>query len=337
MNNIVEEENNNGEFFSEKDVNLTACKTSLFSVGDGFNVYNCHGKLVFRVDSYRSEGGDNQGEIVLMDAFGRCLFTVRRKRPSLHNRWDGYIGERTEDSKPIFSVKRSSIYGRSEVNVEVFDNEGEKYQIDGCFEDRSCTIYDATTREIMAEIRRKVDISSKVVMGKDAFSILIKPGFDSAFAMGLVLVLDQINADGDDDVSDELSVPAANGLSIVKSDGLSNGLHVVSDWLNRLDDVSNNKINMAALAISQGPFLLGSTKTVGIAICNRKVNKWMSSSRRETLVQRIGRNVCVAFNCLNIASSIRFSNSHSERVMHAIVPFPPYKTFGNLDQCLVLS
>ncbi|XP_074285235.1 protein LURP-one-related 5-like [Silene latifolia] len=333
-NNNIEGEisNNDGEFFSEKDVNLTVCKTSLFFVGDGFNVYNCHGKLVFRVDSYRSEGG-HQGEIVLMDPSGRCLFTVRRKRPSLHNRWDGYIGERTENSKPIFSVKRSSIYGRSEVSVEVYDNEGEKYQIDGCFEDRSCTIYDATTREVMAEIRRKMDISSKVVLGKDAFSILIKPGFDSAFAMGLVLVLDQINADGLDDVSDEPSV--SGGLSIVTTNGLSNGLHGVSDWLNRLDEVSNNKINMAALAISQGPFLLATTKTVGIAIRNRKVNRWMSGP--ETLVQRIGRNVCVAFNCLNLASSIRVSNSHSEGVMHAIVPFPPYKSFGNLDQSLLLS
>ncbi|XP_074285236.1 protein LURP-one-related 5-like [Silene latifolia] len=275
-NNIEGESNNDGDFFSEKDVNLTACKTSLFFVNDGFNVYNCHGKLVFRVDSYRSEGGD-QGEIVLMDASGRCLLTVRRKRPSLHNRWDGYVGERTEDSKPIFSVKRSSILGRSEVNVEVYDNEGEEYQIDGCFEDRSCTIYDATTREVMAEIRRKVDISSQVVMGKDAFSILIKPGFDSAFAMGLVLVLDQINADGDEsdeDVSDELSVPAdglpdglndvsgeistvaadglpdglgdvSGGLSTVSSDGFSDGL---SNWLNGLDDVSNNKLNNLALA-----------------------------------------------------------------------------------------
>ncbi|KAH9625037.1 hypothetical protein KSS87_020790 [Heliosperma pusillum] len=251
-NNIEGENNNNGEFFSEKDINLTACKTSLFFVGDGFNVYNCLGKLVFRVDSYRSQGGEN-GELVLMDALGRCLLTVRRKRPSLHNRWEGYIGERKEESKPIFSVKRSSIIGRSEVSVEVYDNEGEEYLIDGCFEDRSCTIYDATSREVMAEIRRKVDISSKVVMGKDAFSILIKPGFDSAFAMGLVLVLDQINADGldDDDVSGEVSVPAnglPNGLDDV-SGGLSvaadkplRGSHDVSDWLNRLDDVSNGLV-----------------------------------------------------------------------------------------------
>lgn len=72
-------ENNEGGFTSQKDTHFTACKTSLFFVGDGFNVYNCHGQLVFRVDSYgRPDWGDNI-ELVLMDASGHCLLTVRRK------------------------------------------------------------------------------------------------------------------------------------------------------------------------------------------------------------------------------------------------------------------
>ncbi|KAL9232015.1 hypothetical protein vseg_007165 [Gypsophila vaccaria] len=207
-NNNNDNDNDDGhEFTSLKDTHLTACKTSLFFVGDGFNVYDCHGQLVFRVDSYSPEWGGDQIELVLMDASGRCLLTVRRKWPSLHNRWEGYVGERTGKLKPVFSVKRSSIIGRSEVTVEMYDNQDEEYQIDGSFANRSCTIYDANSREVVVEIRRKVDISSNVVMGKDAFSILIKPGFDYAFAMGLVLVLDQINAEGlsDDELIDELS------------------------------------------------------------------------------------------------------------------------------------
>ncbi|XP_021731825.1 protein LURP-one-related 12-like [Chenopodium quinoa] len=182
-------------FISKEETHFTVCKTSLFFTGDGFTVYDNHGDLVFRVDSYGPDWRD-QDEIVLMDASGHCLLTVRRKRPSLHNRWEGYTGERTEGSKPIFSVKRSSIIGRSGVTVEGYQNPGEEYLIDGSFTQRSCTIYDATTREVMAEIRRKVDASSNVVLGKDVFSLLVKPGFDAAFAMGLVLVLDQINSEG---------------------------------------------------------------------------------------------------------------------------------------------
>lgn len=183
-------------YISEKETQLTVCKTSLFFAGDGFTVYDSKGQLVFRVDSYGPEWGD-QDELVLMDASGHCLLTVRRKRPSLHNRWEGYLGERKEQgSKPIFSVRRSSIIGRSGVTVEMYSNPGEEYQIEGSFSQRSCTIYDAVTREVMAEIRRKVDASANVMLGKDVFSLLLKPGFDAAFAMGLVLVLDQISSDG---------------------------------------------------------------------------------------------------------------------------------------------
>ncbi|KAI9110305.1 hypothetical protein K1719_018747 [Acacia pycnantha] len=185
---------------------LTVLKTSLFFSGDGFTVYDSHGQLVFRVDTYGPDARDID-ELVLMDPNGLCLLTVRRKRPSLHQRWEGFKGERMDGDKPIFSVKRSSIIGRSRasVTVEVYDGDsdgggGEEqlyYQIEGCFSQRNCTVYNAT-KESMAEIRRKVDQSTSVLLGKEVFTLCVKPGFDGAFAMGLVLVLDQIN--GDDSV-----------------------------------------------------------------------------------------------------------------------------------------
>ncbi|CAK7356930.1 unnamed protein product [Dovyalis caffra] len=185
-------------FIYEEEKHLTVHKTCLFFANDGFTVYDCKGELVFRVDSYGPETRD-QCELVLMDPHGRCLLTVRRKRPSLHHRWEGYLGEGTDGNKPIFSVRRSSIVGRCSVTVEVYGNPGEEYQIEGSFANRSCTIFNAG-KESMAEIRRKVDASTNVVLGKDVFSLCLKPGFDGAFAMGLVLILDQIN--GDDYVGD---------------------------------------------------------------------------------------------------------------------------------------
>ncbi|XVF24786.1 hypothetical protein REPUB_Repub13aG0157600 [Reevesia pubescens] len=181
-----------GDYIYEEEKHLTVLKTSLFFANDGFTVYDCKGQLVFRVDSYGPDPRD-KGEVVLMDAHGRCLLTVRKKRPSLHHRWEGFLGERSEGQKPIFSVKRSSIIGRCGMTVEVFNNPGE-YQIEGNFGQRSCTIFDAAKKSV-AEIKRKVDASTNVVLGKDVFLLSLKPGFDGAFAMGLVLVLDQINGD----------------------------------------------------------------------------------------------------------------------------------------------
>ncbi|CAM8954237.1 unnamed protein product [Rhodiola kirilowii] len=180
---------------------LTVRKTSIFFPGDGFTAYNSKGELIFRVESYGPDTRDT-GELVLMDAFGRCLLTVRRKRPSLHQRWEGFRGERAEGDKPIFSVRRSSIIGRSGVTVEMYTDGGDdQYQIEGCFGNRCCTIYNSA-REAVAEIKRKVDATANVVLGKDVFSLCLKPGFDAAFAMGLVLVLDQINGDDEDGNAD---------------------------------------------------------------------------------------------------------------------------------------
>ncbi|KAL6134315.1 hypothetical protein ACLB2K_066547 [Fragaria x ananassa] len=181
-------------FVFEEETFLTVSKTSLFFAGDGFSVYNRNAQLVFRVDSFGPDPHDRT-ELVLMDATGSCLLTVRRKRPSLHHRWEGYVGERMEGQKPIFSVRRSSIIGRSSVTVEVFRDPPEEYQIEGSFAQRNCTIYNAD-KEPVAEIHRKVDVSTNVVLGKDVFSLALKAGFDAAFSMGLVLVLDQINGDG---------------------------------------------------------------------------------------------------------------------------------------------
>lgn len=180
-------------YLYSEETNLTVLKTSLFFTGDGFSAYDCKGELVFRVDTYGPDSRD-LGELVLMDATGRCLLTVRRKRPSLHNRWEGFLGERVEGQKPIFSVRRSSIIGRSSVTAEVYSNPMEEYQIEGSFAQRNCTFFNADKVSV-AEIRRKVDACANVVLGKDVFSLSVKPGFDGAFAMGLVLVLDQIQGD----------------------------------------------------------------------------------------------------------------------------------------------
>lgn len=65
-------------FIYEEEKLLTVLKTCLFFANDGFTVYDCKGELVFRVESYGPDTRD-QSEIVLMDAHGRCLLTVRRK------------------------------------------------------------------------------------------------------------------------------------------------------------------------------------------------------------------------------------------------------------------
>lgn len=55
---------------------LTVWRKSLLLSCNGFTVFDCKGNLVFRVDNYVA---GHRGEIVLMDASGKPLLTIRRK------------------------------------------------------------------------------------------------------------------------------------------------------------------------------------------------------------------------------------------------------------------
>lgn len=113
------------------------------------------------------------------------------------------MGEKAEHPDPIFSVCRSSIIRRSSLLVDVYGDPDEEYQIEGSFPQRCCAIYktylEKSSRDPVAEIKRKLDPSTNVMLGKDVFLLLLKPGFDGALAMGLVLILDQMYGDGADD------------------------------------------------------------------------------------------------------------------------------------------
>ena len=103
------------EYCDLKERLLTVRKTSHFSPGDGFAAYdNRTGGLAFRADTYgRGHGGGaaSPGELALLGPAGEPLLTVRRRRPSLHQRWEGFLGARADGQKSLFSARRSSILG----------------------------------------------------------------------------------------------------------------------------------------------------------------------------------------------------------------------------------
>ncbi|XP_074574514.1 protein LURP-one-related 5-like [Curcuma longa] len=203
-------------FCSEAERELTVRKTSVFFYGDGFAAYDhATGDLVFRVDTYARSGSPAfaDRQILLMDPSGDPILTLRRKWPSLHQRWEAFLGERKEGQRPLFTVRRSSIFGsdRSGFEVEV-DSNG--YRIEGCFAKRCCRVIYETrggggggAAVVVAEIKRKVDTLLHVVLGRDVFSLCLRPHCDSAFAMGLVVVLDQITGDEAEEEVEQVDSP----------------------------------------------------------------------------------------------------------------------------------
>ncbi|KAL8139820.1 hypothetical protein V2J09_005841 [Rumex salicifolius] len=188
---------------------LTVWKKSLLMNCNGFTVYDGRGNLVYRVDNYVA---GNRGEIVLMDAGGKPLLTIRRKRSSFGDSWMVYDGEKTVD--PRFSFRRNVNFRNSKTLGQVTSGNAATssssptsspskfyspssprknvvYEIEGSYSQRSVSVYD-NSRRCVAEIKPK-QTAGGVALGVDVFRLITsRPYMETSTAMALVILIDQI-------------------------------------------------------------------------------------------------------------------------------------------------
>ncbi|OMO57667.1 hypothetical protein CCACVL1_25714 [Corchorus capsularis] len=175
----------------KRETVLTVWKKSLLFNCNGFTVFDGKGDLVFRVDNYM-EG--NKGEILLMDATGKPLLTIRRKKISLGDCWLVYEGETLVN--PRFSVRKSVNILNSKCLAYVSNGNSNSrnnsmYEIEGSYSQRCCGVYD-DKRRLVAEIKRKEAVGG-VAFGTDVFRLVVQPeNIRTDFAMALVILLDQM-------------------------------------------------------------------------------------------------------------------------------------------------
>ncbi|GMI74326.1 hypothetical protein like AT2G38640 [Hibiscus trionum] len=171
---------------------LTVWKRSLLFNCNGFTVFDGKGDLLFRVDNYMQ---GNKGSILLMDANGKPLLTIRRKKMSLGlgDNWLVYEGEETT-STPRFSVKKSlNLFNNKRLAYVIGNDRSNKimYEIEGSYSQRRCAVL-GDNRRLAAEIKRK-ESSGGVVFGTDVFRLTVQPdNIRTDFAMALVILLDQM-------------------------------------------------------------------------------------------------------------------------------------------------
>ncbi|KAE8733067.1 Protein LURP-one-related 8 [Hibiscus syriacus] len=166
---------------------LTVWKKSLLFNCNGFTVFDSKGDLVFRVDNYMD---GNKGEMLLMDANGNPLLTIRRKKMSLGDHWFVYEGETMVN--PRFSVKKSMNIMNTKCLAYVNNRSNSVvYEIEGSYSRRNCAVYD-DKRRVVAEIKRKEAVG-KVAFGTDVFRLIVRPEYtETESAMALLIVLDQM-------------------------------------------------------------------------------------------------------------------------------------------------
>ncbi|XP_009605860.3 protein LURP-one-related 8 [Nicotiana tomentosiformis] len=177
------------------NVVLTVWKKSLLFNCDGFTVFDNQGNLVFRVDNYNA---GTKAEIVLMDASGNSLLTIRRKRISLADSWLVFEGETAVN--PLFSVKKNVNLLNTKSLAQVYEHRkalsskknNVVYEIEGSYTQRCCAVYDQKRRPV-ALIKRKEEAVRGVAFGIDVFRLVVQPEeIHPSMAMALVILLDQM-------------------------------------------------------------------------------------------------------------------------------------------------
>uniref|UniRef100_A0A1D1Z8P6 Protein LURP-one-related 5 n=1 Tax=Anthurium amnicola TaxID=1678845 RepID=A0A1D1Z8P6_9ARAE len=170
-----------------------------FQGTDGFSVFDSEGRLAFRVDNYSRRSKCVAGDVVLMDAAGRALLTLRPQIMSMHDQWncvEGDGGTKHTPTNPVFSMRKRSIFQNGDEAVVFMGGAklpaAPSYRIDGCFWGRCCRIRLGGTGEVVAEITRKMATAS-VSLSDDVFCLLVQPSVvDVELVMAIVVVMDRI-------------------------------------------------------------------------------------------------------------------------------------------------
>ncbi|CAN6347338.1 unnamed protein product [Urochloa humidicola] len=192
-------------------VSLTVWRRSLLFNGKGFTVFDCKGNLVYRVESYSS---GSPREVVLMDADGHGLLTIRRKKLSLADEWLIYDGDAAAASpsaapappkrftarrhvslRPTRSLAHLSPARRPSCGADAGAAPSCRYDVEGSYAGRSLDVFASSTcggeqrRRIVATLCQK-----EAAVGPDVFRLVVQPGFEPPLAMAVVILLEQMNA-----------------------------------------------------------------------------------------------------------------------------------------------
>jgi hypothetical protein len=182
---------------------LTVWRKSLLFNCDGFTVFDATGGLAFRVDRYGSSSGSRRRaeDVVLMDAAGKPLLTVRRKiKLGLREHWVVYQGDASAaGAKPLLSVRRHHVGLHRRASDKMLAHitslgspspsgaEAAAYMVEGSYRRRSCAVRDARGGASAVEVRRKESV------GDDVFRLVVADyRMGTALSMGVVIALEQM-------------------------------------------------------------------------------------------------------------------------------------------------
>lgn len=124
---------------------------------------------------------------------------------SLHRKWKGYAYGYEGSQKQVFSLKEpkpnsSCLLTNNVIAIRVSTDHNEttgsskswsNFEIKGYFPDRDCSIVDSVSNSIVAQVTMNLNMKATIA-SKDVYYVVVKPGMDQAFVVGVIATLDHI-------------------------------------------------------------------------------------------------------------------------------------------------
>ncbi|MCL7034595.1 hypothetical protein MKW94_000473 [Papaver nudicaule] len=155
--------------------------------------FDINGNNIFKI---KTTSGLFTSRLVLVDATGLPVVSLKPVAFSSHNRWNVYKGDSSDSKDVLFSAKLSKFF-QWKTNLDVFlalntTEDVCDFKIKQRDSKKSCFIYRGNSDNLISEMHKNKAVRDKV-RGKDTFSLTVYPNVDYAFVVAMIGVLDEIN------------------------------------------------------------------------------------------------------------------------------------------------
>ncbi|MCL7049600.1 hypothetical protein MKW94_019987 [Papaver nudicaule] len=160
--------------------------------GRHLGVFDSNGNTIFKVKT----NGLFSSRLILVDAAGVPVVSLKSAKISLHERWKVYKGDSEDSNDLLFTVKKSHcLQFRTQLEVFLAPNTDESacdFMMKQTYREKSCVIYRGYSDTIIAEMHNNEAVPVKVP-GEDTCSVTIYPNVDCAFVVALRVILNEVN------------------------------------------------------------------------------------------------------------------------------------------------
>ncbi|MCD9641797.1 hypothetical protein HAX54_028241 [Datura stramonium] len=184
------------QFCSPQPLQISMKKKVYFLAGYGYEVKDDYGNLIFTIENVL---GFFRSKILIFDAVGVPILTLKSKNFTWHSRWQAFKGDSTDEKDLIFSAKTSSKFQfTTKLDIFLANNISEQvcdFRMKTSYMESNCDVFAGQSSTLIAQMNKKYTAGS-IFLGRDKFMVNVNPNVDHAFIVSLIVILEEISSSG---------------------------------------------------------------------------------------------------------------------------------------------